>query len=106
LETLNNLRVLAGAGGGNQVAATAANIWNWYRMSKWPPSIVRWLRQGSTGGLAVKLGWVVVKATLVNFLCRYAFDRACKELDMVYRESFGNGTSLPQGRSGGKEPLL
>jgi hypothetical protein len=101
LATLNNLRVLTGPGGGNQVAAAAAKICNWYGMSKWPLSIVRWLRQGSTGGFAIKLGWLVVKGTLVNFLCRYTFDRACKELDMVYRESCGNGTSLPQGDAAG-----
>jgi hypothetical protein len=106
LETLNNLRVVTGARGGNQVASMAAKMWNWYRMSKWPPSIFRWLRQGSRGGVAINLGWVVVKATLANFLCRYAFDRACKELDMVYRESFGNGSSLPRGHAAGGKRVL
>jgi hypothetical protein len=91
LETLNNLRVLTGPGGANQIATTAAKIGRWYRMSTWPPPILRWLRQGSAGGLAMKLGWLVVKGSLMNFVCRYAFDRACKELDMVYRESSGNG---------------
>jgi hypothetical protein len=95
LETLNNLRVLNGPGGGNQVLSTMARIWNWYRVSKWPPSIGRWLGQGSPGGLAMKLGWLVVKGSVVKFLCRYTFDRACKELDMVYRESCGNGGGAP-----------
>jgi len=94
LETLDNVRVLAGPAGGNQVASAVAKIWSWYRMSKWPQLIVRWLREGSPGGLAMKLGWLMVKGTLVNFLCRYTFDRACKELDMVYRESWGNGAGL------------
>jgi len=97
LETLNNLRVLAGPGGGNQVASMAARSWSWYRMSKWPSSIGRWLRGGSASGLAVKLGWMVVKGSLVNFLCRYTFDRACRELDMVYRESSGDGGGSPPG---------
>jgi hypothetical protein len=97
LETLNNLRVLTGPGSGNQVASMAASSWSWYRMSKWPSSIGRWLRHGSAGGLAVKLGWMVVKGSLVNFLCRYTFDRACRELDMVYRESSGNGGGSPPG---------
>ena len=95
LETLNNVSVLAGPAGANQVASTVARIWSWYRMSTWPQSIVRWLREGSAGGLAMKLGWLVVKGTLVSFLCRYTFDRACKELDLVYRESGGNGARLP-----------
>jgi len=106
LETLNNLRVLTGPGGGNQVASTVARIWSWYRMSKWPSSIGRWLREGSAGGLAMKLGWLVVKGSLVNFLCRYTFDRACKELDMVYRESCGNGAGpLPADAPRGKRTL-
>ena len=95
LETLNNLRVLTGPGVGNQIASTGARIWSWYCMSKWPSSIGRWLRQGSAEGLAMKLGWMVVKGSLVNFLCRYTFDRACKELDAVYRESCGSGAILP-----------
>jgi len=95
LETLNNVRVLTGPGGATQAASTVARVWSWYRMSRWPQSIVRWLREGSAGGLPMKLGWLVVKGTLVNFLCRYTFDRACKELDLVYRESCGNGPRLP-----------
>jgi hypothetical protein len=43
----------------------------------------------------MRLGWLVVKGSLVNFLCRYTFDRACKELDAVYRESCGSGAILP-----------
>ncbi|HVO85093.1 MAG TPA: hypothetical protein VMU60_11785 [Syntrophobacteria bacterium] len=97
LEALNNLRVLAEPGAGNQVGSTAARIWSWYRMSRWPASIGRWLRQGSAGGLAVKLGWLVVRGSLVNFLCRYTFDRACSELDVVYRASSGNGRGSPSG---------
>jgi hypothetical protein len=89
LETLNNLRVLTGPGGGNQVASTVARIWSLYRVSKGPSSIGRWLRAGSAGGFAMRLGWLVVKGSLVNFLCRYTFDRACKELDVVYRQSCG-----------------
>jgi hypothetical protein len=95
LETLNNLRALNGPGGGKRVLSTAARIWNWYRLSRWPPSIGRWLGQGSPGGLAMKLGWLVLKGSLVNFFCRYTFDQACKELDMVYRESCGNGRGVP-----------
>jgi hypothetical protein len=95
LETLNNLRVLTGPGAGNQAASTVARIWNWYRMSKWPSSIGRWLCEGSAGGFAMKLGWMVVKGSVVNFLCRYTFDRACRELDLVYRESSRNGAGPP-----------
>jgi len=95
LETLNNLRVFTAPGGGNQVASTVARIWSGYRMSKWPPAIGRLLGQGSAGGLAMKFGWLVVKGSLVNFLYRYTFDRACKELDLVYRESCGNGGGRP-----------
>jgi hypothetical protein len=96
LETLNNLRALSGPGAGHQATSTVARLWSWYRTSTWPLSIGRWLREGSAGGVAMKLGWLVVKGSLVNFLCRYTFDRACKELDMVYRESCGNRAALPQ----------
>ncbi len=42
----------------------------------------------------------------MNFLCRYNFDRACKELDMVYRESWGNGAGLPQAEGPGGNRVL
>jgi len=106
LETLNNLRLLTGPGGKDQAPAAVAKIWNWYRSSKWPVSVGRWLRQGSAGGLATKLGWLVVKGSLVNFLCRYTFDRASRELDMVYRESSGIGGGSPRADAPGRNHHL
>jgi hypothetical protein len=89
LDTLINLKSLSATLPVNRVSVGVAKVWNWYRMSKWPQSILRWIREGAHGTLAVNLGWLVVKRSLANFLCRYTFDRACKEIDLVYRESSG-----------------
>jgi hypothetical protein len=52
----------------------------------------------------MKLGWLVVRGSLVNLLCRYTFDRACRELALVYRESCrnGGGALAADTSSGGK----
>ena len=33
------------------------------------------------------VGWVVSKKAFTNFICRYTFDRACQELEMIYGQS-------------------
>ncbi len=67
-----------------KVASTAWNAWRWAR---WPVKILRWMRRGSPAGVAVDLGFTLAGKSVLNFLARYGFDRACQELDSVYRLS-------------------
>ncbi len=72
-----------------KVAATAWTAWRWAR---WPIKILRWVRRRSPAGAAVDLGFTLAGKSVLNFLARYGFDRACQELDDVYRLS-----SVPEG---------
>jgi hypothetical protein len=48
-----------------------------------------WTGESFHGTIATNLGGLAIRRSLANFLCRCTFDRACKEIDLVYRESSG-----------------
>jgi hypothetical protein len=70
-----------------QVRIFAKKTWHMYRWIKWPLMVYRGVRKSSLGGIAIDVGWVVSKKAFSSFICRYTFDMACQELEMVYSQS-------------------
>jgi len=63
-----------------------------YGWIKWPFRVYRWAKRRSPWIIALEVGWQAAKkATLVQIYGR-TFDRACYELDRVYRESRALGS--------------
>jgi hypothetical protein len=54
---------------------------------KWPLKVYRWARKRSPWGIAVEVGWQATKKATLAHLYGKTFDRACRELDTVYRMS-------------------
>lgn len=61
--------------------------WELYGWLKWPLKVYRSVKKGSPVGVAMGVGWVAAKRAFSNIVCRYTFDMAYKELEMVYSES-------------------
>jgi len=70
-----------------QVRIFAKKTWDTYRWMKWPLMVYRGVKKSSSVGIAMDVGWVVSKKAFTNFICRYSFDMACHELEMIYRQS-------------------
>jgi hypothetical protein len=70
-----------------QVRIFAKKTWDMYRWMKWPLMVYRGVKKSSSVGIAMDVGWVVSKKAFTNFICRYTFDMACQELEMVYSQS-------------------
>jgi len=45
------------------------------------------VKKSSPVGIAIDVGWMVSKKAFINFICRYSFDMACQELEMIYSQS-------------------
>jgi hypothetical protein len=67
-----------------KVAGGAWHVWRWAR---WPIKAMRWVRRRSPAGVAIEVSMTLALKSMQNFLARYGFDRACQELDVVYRLS-------------------
>jgi hypothetical protein len=61
-----------------------------YGWMKWPLKVYRWARRRSPWGIAVEIGWQAAKKACLAHLYGQTFDRACRELDTVYRLSRRN----------------
>jgi len=70
-----------------QVRIFAKKTWHMYRWMKWPLMVYRGVKKSSSVGIAIDVGWVVSKKAFTSFICRYTFDMACQELEMVYSQS-------------------
>jgi hypothetical protein len=75
-----------------QVASGALTAWRWAR---WPVKVLRWARRRSPVGAAVDIGFTLARKAVINYLARYGFDRACQELDRVYRQSYESSCPPP-----------
>lgn len=71
----------------------AGSVWTAWRWAYWPVRLLRWLRRRSPAGVAVELGSTLALKATLNYLARYGFDRACRELDIVYRLSSNDDQS-------------
>jgi hypothetical protein len=65
----------------------AGSVWSAWRWARWPVQLLRWIRRRSPAGIALELGSTLALKAMHNYLARYGFDRACQELDTVYRLS-------------------
>jgi len=70
-----------------QVRIFAKKTWDMYRWMKWPLMVYRGVKKSSPAGIAMDVGWMVSKKAFTNFICRYTFDMACQELEMIYSQS-------------------
>ena len=70
-----------------QVRIFAKKTWSMYRWMKWPLIVYRGVKTSSPIGIAINVGWILSKKAFANFLCRYTFDIACEELEIIYRQS-------------------
>ena len=70
-----------------QVRTFAKKTWNMYHWMKWPLVIYRGAKKASPIGIAMNVGWMVSKKAFNNFICRYTFDMACEELEIIYSQS-------------------
>lgn len=73
-----------------KVAGGMLSIWRWAR---WPIKVFRWARRRSPAGIALDLGSTMALKATHNYLARYGYDSACRELDTVYRLSAVEGNS-------------
>ena len=65
----------------------AKKTWDMYRWMKWPLMVYQGVKKSSPVGIAMDVGWMVSKKAFTNFICRYTFDMACEELEMIYSQS-------------------
>jgi hypothetical protein len=65
----------------------AGSVWSAWRWARWPVRLLRWIRRRSPAGIALEVGSTLALKAMHNYLARYGFDRACQELDTVYRLS-------------------
>jgi hypothetical protein len=65
----------------------AKKTWDMYRWMKWPLMVYQGVKKSSPVGIAMEVGWMVSKKAFTNFICRYTFDMACEELEMIYSQS-------------------
>jgi len=70
-----------------EVRIFAKKTWNMYRWMKWPLIVYRGVKKSSPSGIAINVGWMLSKKAFVNFICRYTFDMACEELEIIYSQS-------------------
>ena len=65
-------------------AKKSLDIYNWMQ---WPLMIYRLVNKATPAGMAVSIGWILVKKGTVNYLSRKTFDLTIQEMDMIYRLS-------------------
>ena len=58
-----------------------------YGLLKWPLQVYRWVKKRSPWVIAVDVGWFAVKRAGFVYVFGKAFDKACVELEIVYRHS-------------------
>jgi hypothetical protein len=69
----------------------AKKSWNIYQWMQWPLLIFRLIKKTTPAGMAVSMGWVLVRKGTVNYLSRRAFDLTLQEMETVYRLSQESG---------------
>ena len=70
-----------------QTGHLAKGAWTAWRWGRWPVKMLRWIKRRSPAGMAGDLAFGLACRAVTNYLFRFGFDRACKELEMVYRIS-------------------
>jgi len=87
IEHLYNLKALSESLPSGQIMFFAKKSWDMYRWMRWPLKIYRWIKKTSPVGITLNVGWIIARKSMISFVCRFVFDKTCKELEMVYRQS-------------------
>lgn len=87
LEHLYNLKALSESLPSGQIMFFAKKSWDMYRWMRWPLKIYRWIKKTSPVGITLNVGWIIARKSMISFVYRFVFDKSCKELEMVYRQS-------------------
>lgn len=87
LASIHNAHAFATSLSGLPVAGVAKKAWGGYRTLRWPFKFYRWIKRSSPAGIAMELGVETIRKTLINYLARITFDRTCRELEILYRNS-------------------
>lgn len=87
LDTLHNMKSLSDVVLPEQFWGAAKKAWQLYRWMRWPLRIYRWLKMTSPLKGATAAGFFLIRKGFVNFMLRYTFDSACRELEILYRRS-------------------
>jgi hypothetical protein len=87
LDTLQRARALSDLVLPGMIRSFLNKAYTSYGWFKWPLKVYRWARRRSPWWMAVEIGWLAAKKAILAHLYGKAFDRACHELDAVYRDS-------------------
>ncbi len=67
-----------------QAGRFARKSWDVYKWMEWPLRFYRLFRTTTPAGMAVSMGWTLVRKGTVNYLSRMAFDVTVREMEMIY----------------------
>ena len=87
LESLYNAHAFVGNLPAWHLTSLVQKAWGGYQTLRWPIKLYRWIRHSSPSGIAMGMGWEVLRKTIINFLARFTFDKTCKEIDKLYNSS-------------------
>jgi hypothetical protein len=87
LESLYDIHAFSGNVSGWPITRLMQKVWGGYRTLRWPFKFYRWIKRSSPTGIAVEMGWEILRKTMINFLARFTFDKTCKEIDGLYYRS-------------------
>lgn len=87
LDTLFQAKDLADIALPPLVRKVIRRAFNTYGLLKWPLKAYRWSKKTSLPAIALNVGWLVGKKTVIVLICGRSFDLVCHELDLVYQLS-------------------
>lgn len=87
-----------------QAGSFAKKSWNAYKWVQWPLRIYRLMKKTTPAGMAVSVGWLLVRKGTVNYLSRRTFDLTVEEMETVYRLSQESEGSRQKTEDRSREP--
>jgi hypothetical protein len=92
VDSLYQVKSVTGGLLANQLLSLAKTTWDVYRQTRLPLKLYRSVKNTSPGGIAISVGWILCKRTFTNFIFRYTFDAAWRELEIIYSQSRAAGS--------------
>ncbi len=87
LETLFRAKNLSDTFMPKSVRNFSATVMKTYGWAKWPLKIYRMIKDVSPWGITMEVGWMAAKTSGRAYISGKVFDKTCKELETVYRDS-------------------
>ena len=84
-----------------QVRAAARSSWRLYRWARYPFKLYRLIRKTSPLAISLQAGWFIAQRGALQYIYRYAFDMAYREVQIMCKESnmlSGSEKSRKQGK--------